>query len=63
MYSNCCDAKDCSVSENGPLYSDLGICPRCNDHCTFEDYEYAMAMEIWDNEIRGEDYEPAEHHI
>jgi len=33
--SNCCGANMSTlVSEDGPDYMDLGICPKCNDHCS-----------------------------
>ena len=37
--SNCCGAPNSSLSEDGPDYDDIGICPDCKDHCTFEEEE------------------------
>jgi len=35
LISNCCGTKDRMVSEDGPNYSDTGICPSCKEHCEF----------------------------
>jgi hypothetical protein len=37
--SECCGAEDRSVGIDGPDFSDLGICPDCQDHCEFEEVE------------------------
>jgi len=34
--SNCCGAEDRLISEDGPSYSDIGVCPKCKEHCAFE---------------------------
>lgn len=35
--SNCCAANMSRlVSEDGPSFEDLGICPDCHDHCSTE---------------------------
>lgn len=36
MISNCCGAVDRLQSEDGPSFSDVGICPKCKEHCEFE---------------------------
>ena len=33
--SECCGAPDGSTTEDGPSWSDIGICPECKDHCEF----------------------------
>ena len=33
--SNCCSVADRLQSEDGPSYSDIGICPKCKEHCEF----------------------------
>jgi hypothetical protein len=43
--SECCGAKDGESVEDGPAWSDIGICPECRDHCEFveekeEEVEY-----------------------
>ena len=35
-YSTCCGVVDTGVSMDGPDHSDIGICPKCRDHCEFE---------------------------
>ena len=35
IYSNCCGVEDRSVSEDGPEWSDIGLCPECREHCEF----------------------------
>lgn len=33
--SNCCSGNMSTlVSEDGPSFEDIGICPVCNDHCS-----------------------------
>lgn len=34
--STCCGAPNHSVGEDGPDFSDIGICPECHEHCEFE---------------------------
>lgn len=34
--SQCCFEPDGMVSEDGPDWSDLGLCPRCKDNTEFE---------------------------
>ena len=36
-YSTCCGVADTAISMDGPDFSDIGICPRCRDHCEFEE--------------------------
>lgn len=37
VLSTCCGADMTTlVSEDGPDYQDLGICPNCKDHCSTE---------------------------
>lgn len=33
--SNCCWRPDRLVSEEGPTFSDIGLCPQCKEHCEF----------------------------
>jgi len=33
--SNCCWRLDRLVSEDGPAFSDVGLCPQCKEHCEF----------------------------
>ena len=36
--SNCCGVDmNTLVSEDGPDFLDLGICPKCHDHCSVEE--------------------------
>jgi len=35
--SNCCGEPDRMITPDGPDYSDTGICPRCKEHCVFEE--------------------------
>lgn len=36
-YSNCCGVDMTQLtSEDGPDFLDLGICPKCHDHCGVE---------------------------
>jgi len=38
LVSNCCGANmQTLVSEDGPDFLDLGICPKCHDHCGVEE--------------------------
>lgn len=43
-YSTCCGVADTSVSMDGPDFSDIGICPKCKEHCEFDregdDYDW-----------------------
>ena len=35
VLSNCCSANMSRlVSEDGPSFEDIGICPECHDHCS-----------------------------
>jgi hypothetical protein len=35
ILSNCCSANMSRlVSEDGPSFEDIGICPECHDHCS-----------------------------
>ena len=38
-YSTCCGVADTSVSMDGPEFSDIGICPKCKEHCELEEDE------------------------
>ena len=33
--SNCCGASDGPATQDGPHWSDIGICPECKEHCEF----------------------------
>ena len=33
--SNCCGEEDRLADINGPDWGDLGLCPRCKEHCDF----------------------------
>jgi len=33
--SNCCSVEDRAVSEDGPNWSDLCMCPECREPCEF----------------------------
>ena len=33
--SNCCGEEDRLADINGPDWGDLGLCPRCKEHCEF----------------------------
>lgn len=33
--SECCLAEDRAIGEDGPDFSDLGLCPKCRDRCEF----------------------------
>lgn len=35
--SNCCGSQDCLTNNDGPSWSDIGICPKCKEHCEFEE--------------------------
>jgi hypothetical protein len=37
--SDCCGALDGEATEDGPSWSDVGICPDCREHCEFVDEE------------------------
>ena len=37
VISNCCGERDKMMSQDGPNYSDVGLCPKCKEHCEFVD--------------------------
>ena len=44
LVSSCCGAEDQLYGEDGPSYSDTGICPKCHEHTSF------ITQEEWENE-------------
>jgi hypothetical protein len=39
LVSGCCGAPDGMITLDGPDYKDIGICPRCKEHCDWVDLE------------------------
>lgn len=39
LQTSCCGASDRSISDKGPSYEDIGICPVCKDHAEFIDID------------------------
>ena len=37
--STCCSAPDGPAGEDGPFWSDIGVCPDCKEHCEFTESE------------------------
>ena len=37
--SNCCGVSDRLALPDGTTYSDLGMCPKCKEHCEFEELD------------------------
>jgi len=39
LFSNCCEEHDEPIFGDHMLYSEKGICPRCKEHCEFDEIE------------------------
>jgi hypothetical protein len=39
LVSNCCSATPTPIDNRGADTSDIGICSKCLDHCSYEDDE------------------------
>jgi len=44
--SDCCGALDGEATEDGPSWSDVGICPDCREHCEFVEEEDGRKLAI-----------------
>lgn len=46
LYSNCCGAEDKAFAKVSDMnYSDMDICPKCGEHCSFENDELVKELE------------------
>lgn len=53
LVSNCCDSSDRLTILDGPSFSDVGICPECEDHCEFIDLDELPLEDQYDCPMHG----------